>query len=150
MQELQNTAETALKSLLESLGFEAEIIVSEVDGIVNLAMETPDAKFLIGEDGDRLDDLQYLVNRMVQRTLPDAPRVKIDCDHYRERSESKILEKARSLAQKAMESGKPMRMQPLNAYHRRLVHNELKEMGGVATSSEEGDARYKRITISPM
>lgn len=149
MQELKTAAETALKSLLQSLGFEAQISVTEDGDIVKLNIETPDARFIIGEEGDRLDDLQYLVNRMIQKNLPDAPRVKVDCDQYRERSETRILEKARSLAEKALETGKPMRMQPLNAYHRRLVHNELKEMGGVATDSEEGDARYKRITIRP-
>ena len=149
MQELKAAGETALKSLLQSMGFEATISVEEDGDIVKLNIETADARFLIGEDGDRLDDLQYLVNRMIQKNLPDAARVKVDCDQYRERSEAKILEKARSLAEKAIESGKPMRMQPLNAYHRRLVHNQLKEMGGVATDSEEGESRYKRITIRP-
>lgn len=149
MQELKTAAVAALESLLQSLGFEAQIAVVEDGDIVRLDIETADARFIIGEEGDRLDDLQYLVNRMIQKTLPDAPRVKVDCDHYRERSEAKILEKACSLAERALETGKPMRMQPLNAYHRRLVHNALKEMGGVATDSEEGDARYKRITIRP-
>lgn len=149
MQELETAAQTALESLLQSLGFEAQIAVAEEGGIVRLDIETPDARFIIGEEGDRLDDLQYLVNRMIQKNMPDAPRVKVDCDRYRERSEAKILEKACALAEKALETGKPMRMQPLNAYHRRLVHNALKEMGGVVTDSEEGDARYKRITIRP-
>ena len=45
------------------------------------------------------------------------------------------------------QSGKPMKMQPLNAYHRRLVHNALQSVDGVTTESEEGDGRYKRITI---
>ena len=52
-----------------------------------------------------------------------------------------------SLAERVQESGKPMKMQPLNAYHRRLVHNALQSMEGIATESEEGDGRYKRITI---
>lgn len=149
MQELKTAAVAALESLLQSLGFEAEITVVEEGDILRLNIETSDARFIIGEEGDRLDDLQYLVNRMIQKTLPDAARVKVDCDQYRERSEAKILEKACALAEKALETGKPMRMQPLNAYHRRLVHNALKEKGGVVTDSEEGDARYKRITISP-
>ena len=59
---------------------------------------------------DRLDDLQYLVNRMIQRKMEDAPRVKVDCDHYRERNEARLLEKARSLAERVQESGKPMKM----------------------------------------
>ena len=107
----------------------------------------PDSQYIIGGDGDRLDDLQYLVNRMIQRKMEDAPRVKVDCDHYRERNEARLLEKARSLAERVQESGKPMKMPPLNAYHRRLVHNALQSMEGIVTESEEGDSRYKRITI---
>lgn len=144
---VQETAEQSLKSLLASLGFSAEVEVTETDGIICLNVSSPDSKYIIGNDGERLDDLQYLVNRMVQRQMEDAPRVKVDCDHYREKNESRLMEKAASLAARVLESGKPMKMQPLNAYHRRLVHNALQSMEGIATESEEGDARYKRITI---
>lgn len=112
-----------------------------------LNISSLDSQYIIGGDGDRLDDLQYLVNRMIQRKMEDAPRVKVDCDHYRERNEARLLEKARSLAERVQESGKPMKMPPLNAYHRRLVHNALQSMEGIVTESEEGDSRYKRITI---
>lgn len=139
----------ALSELLTSLGFAHEIAIQEHDGVVCLQISSEDAKFIIGEDGDRLDDLQYLVNRMVQHAEPDAPRVKVDCDHYRERSEERLIKKAKSLAERVLETGKPLRMQPLNAYHRRLVHNALAETAGVTTESEEGESRYKRITILP-
>lgn len=141
------TAEQALLSLLQSLGFEATVTIEENEDLITLQILSPDAKFLIGEEGDRLDDLQYLVNRMLQNQLPDAPRVKVDCDHYRERSEEKLIQKAKSLAERVLETGKSMRLQPLNAYHRRLVHNALKDMG-VSTSSEDTESRFKRITIS--
>ncbi len=139
----------ALSELLTSLGFAHQIDVQEADGLVCLQISSEDAKYIIGEDGDRLDDLQYLVNRMVQNRVEEAPRVKVDCDHYRERSEERLIRKAHSLAERALETGKPVRMQPLNAYHRRLVHNALAEIEGVSTVSEEGDGRYKRITILP-
>ena len=144
---VQEIAEQSLKSLLASLGFSADIEITETDGIVCLNISSPDSQYIIGGDGDRLDDLQYLVNRMIQRKMEDAPRVKVDCDHYRERNEARLLEKARSLAERVQESGKPMKMPPLNAYHRRLVHNALQSMEGIVTESEDGDSRYKRITI---
>ena len=81
---VQEIAEQSLKSLLASLGFSADIEVTETDGIVCLNISSPDSQYIIGGDGDRLDDLQYLVNRMIQRKMEDAPRVKVDCDHYRE------------------------------------------------------------------
>lgn len=147
-----NPAELSCKALCElltSLGFAHEIAIQDNDGVVCLQISSEDAKFIIGEDGDRLDDLQYLVNRMVQLAQPDAPRVKVDCDHYRERSEERLIKKAKSLAERVLETGKPLRMQPLNAYHRRLVHNALADCEGVTTASEAGDGRYKRITIQP-
>ncbi len=144
---VQEVAEQSLKSLLKSLGFTGEVEVTEESGVVCLNVCSPDAQYIIGSDGDRLDDLQYLVNRMIQRKIPDAARVKVDCDHYRDRNESRLLEKAQSLAKRVLETGKPMKMQPLNAYHRRLVHNALQGIEGIATESEEGDARFKRITI---
>lgn len=144
---VQEIAEQSLKSLLASLGFSAEVEITETDGIICLNVSSPDSRYIIGNDGDRLDDLQYLVNRMIQRKIEDAPRVKVDCNHYREHNEARLLEKALSLAARVQESGKPMKMQPLNAYHRRLVHNALQSVDGVTTESEEGDGRYKRITI---
>ena len=91
---VQEIAEQSLKNLLASLGFSADIEVTEPDGIV-----------------------------------------------------CRLLEKARSLAERVQESGRPMKMPPLNAYHRRLVHNALQSMEGIVTESEDGDSRYKRITI---
>ncbi len=151
---LMNLAELSQKTLdeiLTSLGFPHEIAVEEDEkGVLCLNILSEDARFIIGEEGDRLDDLQYLVNRMVQFADAEAPRVKVDCDHYRERTEARLIQKAQSLAEKALASGRPFRMQPLNAYHRRLVHNAIAEIDGVTTESEEGDRRFKRITIRPL
>ena len=64
---VQEIAEQSLKSLLASLGFSAEVEITETDGIICLNVSSPDSRYIIGNDGDRLDDLQYLVNRMIQR-----------------------------------------------------------------------------------
>ena len=111
-------------------------------------IESPDARFLIGEEGDRLDDLQYMVNRLVQARWEDAPRVRVDCDSYRARAEAKLLRRAKSRAERVLKTGKPLLMEKLNAYQRRLVHNELAKMEGIRTESEDTDSRFKRITIS--
>lgn len=141
-------ASKVLTGILTPLGYEFSIEASEhADGTM-LMISCPDARFIIGEDGDRLDDLQYLVNRIVQTEWEDAPRVRIDCDHYRERTEAKLLRRARDKAQRVLETGKPLMMERLNAYQRRLVHNELAKMPGIATASEESESRFKRITIS--
>ena len=145
---LTTLALSAAESLLKPLGFDYSLSTAPYEDSIVLHIESTDASHLIGEEGDRLDDLQYLVNRLVQAEWEQAPRVRVDCDRYRERAEEKIIRRARSRAQRVLQTGKPLLMEKLNAYQRRLVHNALAEIPGIATASEETDSRFKRITIS--
>lgn len=145
---LTTLALSAAESLLKPLGFDYTLSTEPYEDSIVLHIESTDASHLIGEEGDRLDDLQYLVNRLVQAEWEQAPRVRVDCDRYRERAEEKIIRRARSRAQRVLQTGKPLLMEKLNAYQRRLVHNALAEIPGIATASEETDSRFKRITIS--
>lgn len=149
IERLTDLATAALSRILTPLGFTYTCTVEpcEQDSIT-LMLESPDARFLIGDEGDRLEDLQYLVNRMVQAEWEDAPRVRVDCDRYRERAEAKLLRRARSRAERVLKTGKPLRMEELNAYQRRLVHHALAQIPGIRTESEQTESRFKRITIS--
>ena len=142
-------AHQILDTILGHLGFSVRIDEEGSEEGPCLQIQTSDSKFLIGRHGDRLDDLQYIVNRILQKKIEDPPRIRVDCDHFRSRQEEKLAETARELAAKAKATGKPMRMRPLNAYHRRIVHNALVEDREVETSSPRGDDRLKRITIQP-
>lgn len=145
---LTELATRATADILTPLGFTYTLTVTPYEEGISLMLDSPDARFLIGEDGDRLDDLQYLINRLVQTKWEDAPRVRVDCDQYRERAEAKLLRRARSRAERVLKTGTPLQMEKLNAYQRRLVHNELATIPGICTTSEETDSRFKRITIS--
>ena len=145
---LATLATEAATSLLTPLGFEFSLTTEPYEAGISLLIDSVDARFLIGDEGDRLDDLQYMVNRLVQAKWEDAPRVRVDCDSYRARAEAKLLRRARSRAERVLKTGKPLLMEKLNAYQRRLVHNELATIPGIITSSEETDSRFKRITIS--
>lgn len=142
-------AHKILDTMLGKLGFEVEIEEQVGEELACLQISSEDSKLLIGRHGDRLDDLQYLVNRILQKQDPDAPRVKVDCDHYRENEEERLQEEARNLAERAKETGEPMLMRPLNAYHRRIVHNAVVDDEGVETHSPRGSDRLKRIEIRP-
>lgn len=148
IEKLATLASEAASSLLTPLGFSFTLQTEPYEDGLSLLITSPDARYLIGEDGDRLDDLQYMVNRLVQAKWEEAPRVRVDCDDYRARAEAKLLRRARSRAERVLKTGKPLLMEKLNAYQRRLVHNELAGIPGIATSSEETDSRFKRITIS--
>lgn len=150
-QQAHNAEELAAKaahSILTPLGYRYELELSSNDEGVEIMINSEDARYLIGDEGDRLDDLQYLVNRLVQAAWADAPRVRVDCDSYRARAEAKLLRRARSRAERVLQTGKPLLMEKLNAYQRRLVHNELAQIPGIATESEDTESRFKRITIS--
>lgn len=143
------TATRILDTMLGHLGFTATIEAQETHDGPCLQIISSDSEAIIGHDGDRLDDLQYLVNRILRRHKPDAGRVKVDCGHFRAIQEDRLQEEVRSIAQRVKTSGKPFQMRPLNAYYRRLVHNVLVDDPTVASHSPGGDDRLKRITVSP-
>lgn len=140
-------AQKILDTILSKLGFTVEYEISETTDGSCLNIITDDSAHLIGKEGDRLEDLQYLMNRVLNKHYPDAPRVKVDCDHYRENQENQLITDAQEMAQQVLEDGKARRLHPLNAYYRRIAHNALVDIAGVKTSSPNGNGRYKRIQI---
>ena len=115
----------------------------------SLQISTTESKLLIGQDGDRLDDLQYLLNRILRKQFPKAERFKVDCEHFRTIREDKMAEEIRSIAERVKSTGNPYQIRPLNAYYRRMVYHILADYSGVETHSPEGEERLKQITISP-
>jgi spoIIIJ-associated protein len=142
-------AKKILDTMLGHLGFHPEIEIHDSDEEPCLQILTPRSELMIGRDGERLDDLQYLVNRVLKKHFPKAPRVRIDCEHYRAIQEDKLSAEVRAAADAVKSSGKPFKMRPLNAYYRRLVHNALLDDPDVESVSPGGDERLKRILIRP-
>jgi spoIIIJ-associated protein len=145
------TVESATKildTMLGHLGFPATIESHDTPDGPCLQIHTGESAALIGKEGDRLDDLQYLVNRILRRHFPKAERIKVDCGHFRSIQEDHLHEEVRGIAERVKSSGKPFQMRPLNAYYRRLVYNVLVADPEIVSHSPEGDDRLKRITIS--
>lgn len=145
----EEAAKKILDTMLGHLDFPVNIEIQETEDGPGLQILTSESQHLIGKDGERLDDLQYLVNRILKKHFPKAKRVKIDCEHYRAIQEDHLVEEVRGLAERVKASGKPFRIRPLNAYYRRIVHNALVDDGEVESVSPSGDDRLKRITIKP-
>lgn len=142
------SANKILDTMLGHLGFTATVEQQETHDGPCLQIHSGESATLIGKDGDRLDDLQYLVNRILRKHLPKAERVKVDCEHFRAIQEDRLNEEVRGIAERVKASGKPFEMRPLNAYYRRLVHNILADTSGIVSHSPAGESRLKRITIS--
>ncbi len=146
------TVESATKildTMLGHLGLAATIEIQDTHDGPCLQIHSPESQTIIGRDGDRLDDIQYLVNRILRRQQPKAERIKVDCEHFRTMREDQMAEEIRGIAERVKSSGKPFQMRPLNAYYRRMVYNILVDDPGVECHSPEGDDRLKRITIAP-
>lgn len=138
-----------LDAMLGHLGIVAEIQIQETADGPCLQIFSSDKDTIIGSNGDRLDDIQYLVNRILRRQMPDAERVKVDCEHFRSMQEDQLQQEVLDLIELVKTQSKTYRMRPLNAYYRRLVYNVISGTEGVAASSPTGDDRLKRIAISP-
>ncbi len=142
------SATKILDTMLGHLGLVATIEVQETDDGPCLQIHATDSQTIIGRDGDRLDDLQYLVNRILRRQIPQAERIKVDCEHFRTIREDQMAEEIKEIALRVKTTGKPHQMRPLNAYYRRMVHHILSGETGIETHSPAGDDRLKQITIS--
>lgn len=142
-------AEKILDSMLGHLGLPARIELEETDEGACLQIFSSEKDTIVGENGDRLDDLQYLVNRVLRRQVKDAPRIRVDCEHFRSIQEDKLHEEVLEMIELVKSSGKTYRMRPLNAYYRRLAYNTIAQAEGISASSPKGDTRVKRISISP-
>ncbi|MGJ8677319.1 MAG: protein jag [Akkermansiaceae bacterium] len=143
-------AEKILHTMLGKLGFEVDLETTEQEDGYCLNIVSEDSAVLIGKQGDRLEDLQYLTNRVLCKHYPDSPRVKVDCDYYRTKQEEKLIENATKMASQVFFDGKSRKLKPLNAYYRRLAYKALGEIQGIKTSSPSGEMRYKSIEISKL
>jgi spoIIIJ-associated protein len=136
-----------LDNILGYLGFAFEIQEQERDGHPVLQVYTHEAGLLIGRHEQTLDDIQYLVNRILLAGDVAGPRVIVDVEHHRDMRDDALVQKVQHLADAVRNSGRSMQTEPLNSYDRRIIHNAFKDDPQVSTWSPPDDARMKRITL---
>lgn len=136
-----------LDTILGYLGFVVEIHEEERDGQPVLQILTHESDRLIGRRDEVMEDLQYLVNRILAAQTPPGPKVVVDVEHYRLMRDDALAEKMRRLADAVRTTGRPIQTRPLNSYDRRIVHNLFKDDPLITTTSPDAPARFKRITI---
>ena len=142
------TPKELLDTMLGYLGFVAEIDETRSEGgNTTLQIYTEESKRLIGRDGETLEAIQFLLNRLIQAKERDAEKVIVDCEHYRSMREDKIVHRVRELAERVRISGRSLQLEPMNSYERRIVHNAFKDDPDVATWSPNDSARIKQITL---
>ena len=146
---MNQTPAEVLDTILGYLGFAFEIEEQHRDGHLILQVLTHDADRLIGRREEILDDLQFLVNRILQVNDRNAPRVIVDVEHHRAIRDDAFVQKMKHLAEGVRKSGRLIHTDPLNSYDRRLVHHAFMDDPDLVTWSPLEAARLKRVTIRP-
>ena len=141
-----NPTET-LDTMLGLLGFVCEIKEIHADHGLTLQVYTADKERLIGRNGALLEDIQFLLNRLIQARDKNAPRVQVDIEHWREMKDDSLAHRVRQIAEIVRKTGRAFQLEPMNAYERRIVHNAFKDDPEIATWSPPDDARIKRIPL---
>lgn len=138
-----------VEGLLDQLGLpgDIEIIVREEHATINVS--DVGTGLLIGRRGATLDALQELVRCATQRRTERRSHVRVDVEGYRERQLEKLRDKCRDAIALARETGEPQRLEPMDAYERKMMHDVVAKAGGVTSTSEGAEPR-RRVVIHAL
>ena len=147
-QDALDDTEERINVLLDAMGFEARVEVYDAGGFVAVDVSTDDTALFIGQKGETIDALQYLVNASVNRSRTSRVRIVLDAEGYRQRRVEALQGMAHRTARKALREDRPIELPPMNPAERRVVHLFLRDNPRVTTESEgAGDSR--RVLVSP-
>ena len=102
---------------------------------------------MIGKRGQTLDSLQYLVNLVVNKDVDEKVHVKVDTEDYRRRRRETLENLAKNMSSKVKRTRRPVTLEPMNPYERRVIHSALQNDKYVSTHSE-GDEPFRRVVIT--
>ena len=141
-----------LQKMLDGLDLEASIEQTTQDDSILLHIRTAEAGRLIGKQGQTLSQLQFLLNRILQRSDPASPRVIVDCENYHQRQHEELLQRVSEAADKVRRWGEPLHFGPFNAFDRRIIHQHFandSEIEAISEGEELGvqGHGHKRMTI---
>ena len=136
------------EEFLQRLGFDAQITEQSLpDGGTLLDIECEDAELLLGHEGRNLEEMQYLINRMIFAQDREQARVTLDVGGYRSRRRTAREAEARAAAEKVRQWGDIVELEPMNSFERWVVHQTLKEDPAVETYSVEVEGTTKKVVI---
>lgn len=149
-EETMKICEEFLSDVLKAMGMEGVEIHSKIDedGALNIEMDGDNMGILIGKRGQTLDSLQYLTNRVANKSQDGYVRVKLDTEDYRRRRKQTLENLAKNIAYKVKRSRKAISLEPMNPYERRIIHSALQGDDRVSTHSE-GEEPYRRVVVTP-
>jgi spoIIIJ-associated protein len=138
-----------LERVVEELELEASVEVDEDDEQITGRVEGEDLGLLIGRRGQTIDAVQLICYRAAFRGRQDRKRVMVDAAGYRERRREAIERQADRAAERALDTGKEIELEPMSPTERRVVHQYLKERSGIETFSE-GEEPERSVIVAPL
>ena len=141
--------DTFLSDLFEAMNMEVSSQVSydAAERCVDIDLSGPEMGILIGKRGQTLDSVQYLVSLIVNKGTGEYIRVKVDTEDYRSRRQKTLENLAHNLSFKVKRTRRPVTLEPMNPYERRIIHSALQGDRYVTTHSE-GEEPFRRVVIT--
>lgn len=140
--------EDFLKNTMKAMDMEVELKTEiDQDGALCVDMSGEHMGILIGKRGQTLDSLQYLANRVANKHQEGYVRVKLDTENYRARREETLRHLAKNIAHKVKRNRRPVALEPMNPYERRIIHSALQSDPYVVTHSE-GEEPFRKVVIT--
>jgi spoIIIJ-associated protein len=148
MEEAILYAEKYLEDLLSFFGLNTQVEATHDDDVIQLNVpSTAMNGFLIGQHGDTMRSLQYLVSTALKNQGHEFWRVNVDIAGYKQQRADRLAERAEAWLKKVKESGEPMELNPMNAADRRVIH-KLADDNGLTTESV-GEGRDRHVVLKP-
>ncbi|MDL1982374.1 MAG: Jag N-terminal domain-containing protein [Deltaproteobacteria bacterium] len=143
-----NLGKNVLQQIIDLITIDAEISFEKKSDQILFYIKGGNAAILIGKQGQTLEAMQYLVEKIVNKHSEQRIRIQIDIEGYLEKRQNNLKRLAGRLAEKAKRSGKPITIGQMNAHDRRIVHLALRDDSGIRTQSV-GDGFLKKLLIFP-
>ncbi len=140
-------AEQFLKDVFASIDMVVEVNGSYEEEVLNVELAGEEMGVLIGKRGQTLDSLQYLTSLVVNKGRNGYVRVKVDTENYRNRRKDTLENLAKNIAFKVKRTRRPVFLEPMNPYERRIIHSALQNDPYVTTHSE-GEEPYRKVVVT--
>lgn len=163
--ELETGAQTPKKSLITRLEEEGDVAadyleglldIADLDGDIDIDVENERASLaiaggalshLVGDSGEVLDALQELTRLAVQTSLGERSRLMLDIDNFRSNKKVELTKLAHEIAEEVKSSGEQVKLRPMNAFERKVIHDTIQEIG--LTSESEGEEPNRCVVVLP-
>lgn len=145
--ETANDPKEFLDKVFKAMELNVNVKVEQIGNDMNIELSGDEMGVLIGKRGQTLDSLQYLTSLVVNKGSSEYIRVKVDTENYRKRRKDTLENLAKNLAYKVKRTKRPVTLEPMNPYERRVIHSALQNDKYVSTHSE-GDEPFRRVVIT--